>query len=135
MSLCYSIFMYKQQFFILLMSGVLLTSCSKLQYFDQALVLKEYSDERDAQSVAVARQDALFEKLLDQVRLGEIVRTVKTTSQLVKQFGEPLLKKTLDIPGGREEWLYRRQIQSVSSEKVCVITEAGGAIIEFRFKE
>ena len=80
------------------------------------------------------RSDALFEKLLASVKLGEVQDSVRTVLELENQFGSPLLKKDIQGAAGLQEWLYRYQIMS-SAAKVYVMVDSQGEIKGFRYEE
>ena len=123
------------QIFFLLTLLLVFSSCAKLQYLEQGLTLKGYSEEKDAQAGQVEAADVKFEALLDKVRAGEdLVRTYPEARAFVAVFGAPVLReRAADKASGTERWLYRYQVRYFDSPKVYLYVDAKGLIIGSEF--
>jgi len=106
---------------ILILMLLVCTGCSKIQYLDQALTLKGYSDERDAQNAYVKRHDALFEKMLVEARRPGAFRSYDGKAAFVRAFGDPVFCR----PAGElEECLYRRIVKPSESRRIYLYFNA-----------
>lgn len=101
---------------------------------DKALAIKAYSQERDILEAEVKQKDALFVQLLELVKSGRAQETIKTADTLTSRFGDPVLKNPARSNASVEEWLYRKQICSVSCAKIYVSVAAGTAVTAFRLE-
>ncbi len=127
--------MIRYEFLFVFVLGLVLSSCSKLQYIDQALAVKAYSDEQDALGRDVARHDAQFEKLLAMVRSGQAQASVRTSAGLTRQFGEPVLKAPVQAGrDGGSRWLYRYQVKH-QGPKIYVSVGPDGVVHGFGIEE
>ena len=128
-------FMRSLVIFFLLIGVAALAGCAKLQYIDEALRLKGYAAEKDAQAVDIKAKDVLFDKMLARVKSGENVTLLGTGAALIKTFGEPVLVlPAVDHPG-YEEWLYRHQIQKDHGPKIYVMVAPNGRLVEARVQD
>ena len=90
-------------------------SCAPLQNLDQALALKAYSDEKDAQESFVKKHDAQFEALLKQAASADAFKKYKHQTGLIAEFGDPILCRSEQ---GLNKCLYRRIVKPMQSPKV-----------------
>ena len=97
-----------------------------LPYLDQALLLKDMGDEKDAQDKYVLNANAGFDKLLAAVQSGDI-KKYKTREDITRAFGEPVLIKDITADGQPlKQCLYRYAIQSKAKQKVYLYFDAQG---------
>ena len=113
---------------LILMMVVACAGCAEIQYLDQALTLKGYSDERDAQDRAVKAHDARFEKLLQQSRTPEAFTSYKVKAGIRRAFGEPVICQMED---GAEKCLYRRIVKPLESPKIYFYFNAQGELLRW----
>lgn len=105
------------------------TGCSMISHLDEAMALKAYSDEKDAQEKYVQAHDAQFEELLRQLKQPEGFLRYEQRKSFVRQFGEPVLcrqEKSL------EQCLYRRIVKPMESPKVYVYFDAQGKLVRWQ---
>jgi hypothetical protein len=107
-------------FFVLLCS-----SCVKLEYMKEALVLQAYAREKDAQSAQVADQDQAFEALYQAACQGGSVENIPGKIEFEETFGRPALVLVSDQEEG-ERWLYRKATQYFGGSKIYVFFDADG---------
>lgn len=103
--------------------------CAQVQYLDQALTLKAYSDEKDAQNAYVQRQDALFEKMLGQSRASAGLGAYRHKTDLERAFGAPVFCRWA---GELEECLYRRIAKPADSPKIYLYFNARGELVRWQ---
>ncbi len=89
--------------------------CAALPHLEEALRLKEFSEEKEAQERYVAAHDARFNALLRQLQEPEPFKQFGHKQDIVKAFGPPVL---CGPDGGREKCLYRRIVKPGESPKV-----------------
>ncbi len=133
--LCYSASMLILKKIIAVSLVLSCVSCAEVQHLDEALTLQAYSQEQDSLAKDVGRRDALTKKLLELVRSGRAADEVKTTAELFRRFGEPVLIKKAIGSAAEDEWLYRYQVKYLSSPKVYVRVNSSGIIQAFRYEE
>lgn len=101
-------------------------SCAVIKNLDEALTLKEYSDERDAIQREVAEADAGVDKLLTQVRSKEDFENYNK-NKFIAEFGRPVLIKQVSRQGRMQEaWLYRYTVSRGPTPKVFVFFKPDG---------
>jgi hypothetical protein len=100
-------------------------SCAKLEHLQEALTLKDFSDEGEATAAWVREQDRRFDDLVSWVKAGKgDFSPYEKQDDFVRRFGRPVLIK--DATGnGRplRSWLYRYQTK-YSGPKVYVFFDA-----------
>ena len=115
---------------------ICLTGCVQLQmlpYLDQALVLKDFGGEKDAQHLYVKNVDAQFDRMLAAVQSGEISK-YKTEQEIVKTFGSPILARAVEIDGkSLRRCLYRYAIARKGPRKVYLYYDQSGRLKSFEF--
>jgi hypothetical protein len=113
---------------ILILMLLACTGCAEVQYLDQALTLKAYSDEKDAQKAFVQAQDARFEKMLQQARMPDVFGAYRNKAAFVREFGAPVFcRPAHDL----EECLYRRIVKPSESPKIYLYFNAQGALVRW----
>jgi hypothetical protein len=112
---------------------IILAGCSQLQflpYLDQALLLKEFGQEKEGQHRYVQAVDANFEKLVAAIGSGEITK-YKTKKAVVTAFGPPLFAKMVAVEGRElEQCLYRHAIQAKSPGRVYLYYDRSGLLVK-----
>ncbi len=94
---------------------------------DEALTLKEYSDERDAIQADVEATDARMDRLLTRVRSKASFEGYDR-NKFVEEFGQPILiKQILRHDQQQESWLYRHAVDRGMTPKVYVFFKSDGA--------
>ena len=109
--------------------------CAKVQHLDEALRLKDFAAEKDAQATLVADRDARFDKMLARVKAGEDLTHLGIGEALRRAFGEPVLVLPSTDHPGYEEWLYRHQIQKEHESKIYVMVAPNDRIILVRLQD
>ena len=104
------------------------TGCAQVQYLDQALILKAYSDEKDAQNAYVQQHDALFGKMVGQSRRPEAFNAYTRKAVFVSAFGEPVFCR---LAGDLEECLYRRIVKPAGSPKIYLYFNPQGTLVRW----
>ena len=107
------------------------TGCAQVQYLDQALTLKAYSDEKDAQNAYVAAHDARFEEILRQSRDPAAFKLYSHKEDFVRAFGEPVFCRAPRAQGDLEECLYRRIVKPLESPRVLLYFNAAGGLVRW----
>lgn len=108
--------------YLLLMFG--LSGCVIVGNLDEISTLKDYSAEKDQQHKSVKQIDDHYDDLAKAIDGGKI-NQYKNQDELVRDFGEPLLKKSWN---GGERWLYRHAIFRLSKDKVYLYFNAQGQL-------
>ncbi len=106
-------------FFLLFFTGC--TELQLLPYLDQALMLKSFGEEKEAQHKFVKNSNAKFDALLNAVNTKDM-SAYKTKEDIMRAFGEPVLKST--TADGMERWLYRHNIPLRAKKKVYLYFSA-----------
>jgi hypothetical protein len=104
------------------------TGCAEVQYLDQALTLKGYSDEKDAQKAYVQAQDARFDQMLQQARTPDTFRAYQNKAAFSAAFGDPVFCRS---SGDLEECLYRRIFKPSESPKIYLYFNAKGGLVRW----
>ncbi len=102
-----------------------------LPHLDQALVLKDFGDDKDAQHKYVASVDGKFDELLVAIKSGGISK-YKTEKDVVEKFGPPVFCTTAESEGKTvKQCLYRYAIQSKSPQRVYLFYDQNGGLVRF----
>ncbi|MBF0619581.1 MAG: hypothetical protein HQL19_05385 [Candidatus Omnitrophica bacterium] len=110
----------------------LCSGCAALSHWDEAMTLKDYADEKDAQADLVQKHDALFEQLAAMIRKHDSFERYRAKASLTAAFGDPILVKQVERDGKtREEWLYRRIVKPMESPKVYFFFNDKGVLVEW----
>jgi hypothetical protein len=113
-------------FFLILI--VACAGCAQVQYLDQALALKAYSDEKDAQTTYVKKYDARFDDMWLQFQSPDAFKRYSRKTGFVAAFGEPVFcRQTGDL----EECLYRRITKPSESPKIYLYFNAHGDLVQW----
>ena len=113
---------------MLILMVLALTGCAQVRYLDQALTLKAYSDEKDAQNAYVQQHDARFEEILRQSRDPAAFRLYSHKEDFVRAFGEPVFCRPA---GDVEECLYRRIVKPMESPRIYLYFNAAGGLVRW----
>ncbi len=113
-------------FFIVIFLAV--AGCSKLQYLDQALALKAYSDEKDSQAEYVKAHDARFDEMLQRSYELDPLSRYKTRTDIVNDFGDPIVCR---MQAGVEKCLYRRIVKPMESPRLYFYYNTDGGVIRW----
>ena len=118
----------------LLIIVIVSAGCMQLQmlpYLDQALVLQDFSNEKDGQQKFVNNTNATFDKLLAEVQNG-MIKNYKTQEDVRKAFGPPIIAKDITADGQPlKQWMYRYAIQSKAKQKVYLFFNAQGRLMHW----
>ena len=117
--------------FLILLMVVACAGCAEIQYLDQALVLKGFSDEKDAQNAYVKAHDARFDELLRQSKEPDAFKEYDHKASVVRKFGDPILCR---MEGALEKCLYRRIVKPLESPKVYLYFNAKGELVQWTDK-
>ena len=117
---------------ILLASVVALTGCVKLDYLDEALRLKAYSEEKDAQTKQVAAQDAAFDRLWRRIKSEDNVAALVTGASVRALYGAPVAVLPVSDRAGCVEWLYRYQLKYFDGPRVYFMVNAQDRVLSVR---
>ena len=100
-----------------------------IPFLDQALILKEFSVEKDAQHKFVKLTDERFDKMREAAQSGAILK-YKTAKDIVSAFGQPILIEGVTEQGViLERYLYRHAISKGENKKVYLyFNPQGGAL-------
>ncbi len=102
------------------------SSCAVVGSLDEALTLKEYSDERDAIQADVQAADARVDMLLTRVRSKASFEGYDR-NKFTEEFGRPVLIKQISRHDQQQEgWLYRHAIDRGVTPKVYVFFKPDG---------
>ena len=102
--------------------------CAEIQYLDQALTLKAYSDEKDAQNKYVEQHDARFEDMLKESQRPDAFKRYSHKAGFTQAFGDPIFCRP---SGNLEECLYRRIVKPLESPKIYVYFNAQGDLVQW----
>ena len=114
--------------FLLLVVLCVCAGCAEVQYLDQALTLKAYSDEKEAQNTYVQRHDALFEEMVQESKKPDAFKRYGHKASFVRSFGDPVVCRPA---GDLEECLYRRIVKPFDSPKIYVYFNARGDLVQW----
>jgi hypothetical protein len=118
----------KNVLWVLIIGSFLFTACScaVVGNLDEALTLKEYSDERDAIQADVQAADARVDKLLTRVRSKASFEGYDR-NKFVEEFGQPVLIKQISRHDQEQEsWLYRYAVDRGMTPKIYVFFKPDG---------
>jgi hypothetical protein len=116
---------------LLLFFAVFFTaSCAEVQYLDEALRLKEFSDEGDARDALIARRQAQFQGLVSRIARGDLLKDMATKKDVVAQLGDPVLIEP-EKKSGAERWLYRDPVKYFDTPKVYFFVDAAGRVLRW----
>lgn len=122
--------------FLVIVSCILVIfagGCAKLQHLDQLLTLKALSDEQTQMGKEIKRQDLKFEQLIAAVQDGSIDR-YKTQKSISGEFGPPIFtKKTEEVSGPVDIWIYRYSAEFFDSPKVYLYWTQSGELLRWEF--
>lgn len=105
--------------------------CAKLTHLRELLVIKSYSENKDAQERAVQDQNARFRDLLEAVRHGGLGR-YPDQAAFLQTFGPPVLREPDQVRGAEgERWLYREAVNYFDSEKVYLFFDREGRLAKW----
>jgi hypothetical protein len=113
---------------ILILILLACTGCAEVRYLDQALTLKAYSDEKDAQKAYVQVQDARFEEMLQRSRTPDVFDAYRNKTAFVRAFGEPVFCRP---SGDLEECLYRRIVKPAESPRIYLYFDARQRLVRW----
>ena len=105
------------------------SGCAAIDHFDEALALRDFSQERDEQHVFVKAHDARFEELLRQVKAMDKPGHYSQKAGFTRDFGAPVFCRP---EGALEKCLYRRIIKPLSSPRVYVYFDARGGLVRWQ---
>ena len=105
-----------------------LTSCAAVQHLNEALALKTYSDEKDAQIVDVEVQDKKFDEMVAMIKANASFAEYKSKFDFITRFGKPVLADALSLPENNleERFLYRHMTRYFDGLKVYVFFDGQG---------
>ena len=113
-------------YLILILLG--LSGCSIVSHMDELMLMKGYSNEKDAQHKLVKSINDHYDELCKAID-QKTVNDNKDEASWVKSFGEPILKK--DLSDGTQRWLYRYAIYRLAKSKVYVYFNRDGKLIKW----
>lgn len=118
------------RYVLLLWVVFLCSSCAAISHLDEALVLKEYSDDKDAQAAFVAESDRRFDELRSFIAKGDPFDEYRSRKEFIARFGEPVLVQTVILPDGAKEerLLYRYATRYFDGPKVYVFFDSSGQL-------
>lgn len=116
------------KYFAVVLMLLLFSSCAVVPHLDEALTLKEYSDDKDAQAADVVERDRKFEELVSFIKNGDSLQAWSKKADFVAKFGEPVLTKSVSLPDGQIEdrLLYRHAMKYFDGPKVYVFFDETG---------
>ena len=124
-------------FFMFILVLSFFTGCMQMQmlpYLNQALVLKDFGAEKDAQHSYIKNADAKFDRMLAEFQSGEIQK-YETEKDIIKAFGPPVLTKTVDIDGKiMKQDLYRYAIAHKGPNKIYVYYDQQGQLEKWELR-
>ena len=117
---------------IMFASLVFLSSCAELSHLDEALTLKDYSDEKDAQAVSLDAQNKKFDEMVVLIKNGDSLAAYPTKASFTGKFGAPVLDERITLPDGSEgeRYLYRHATEYFNGPKVYVIFDKQGKVLK-----
>jgi len=105
--------------------------CAKLRHLPRLLIIKGYSENKDAQAEFVKEQNANFEKISSSIEEGTIGQ-YKTWEEIQRTFGEPIFSRIQEIDGEEVEvWLYRKGKDFSPEEKAYLHFDSEGNLLEW----
>ena len=107
-----------------------MTSCAEIQHLDEALRLKEFSDDGDARDAMVTRRQAQFQELVGRIAKGDELKDIATKKDLITRLGEPVLVGQ-GSQAGEERWLYRDPVKYFDTPKVYFFVDARGRVFRW----
>jgi hypothetical protein len=102
--------------------------CAEVQHLDQALVLKAYSDEKDAQNAYVQQHDMRFEDMMREAQRPDAFKRHSSKTDIARVFGDPIFCRSAQ---GLEECLYRRIVKPMESPKIYLYFNAQGDLVRW----
>lgn len=93
------------------------SGCAKLKHLDQLLTLKAFSEEQDKLVSIVANQDKSFDLLRSSYLSGKL-GSYQSKTDILKDFGKPILIEADKKGPISEIWLYRYSTKYFSSDKI-----------------
>lgn len=111
----------------LLVVALLLSSCAVVSHMEEALVLDDYSKNRDQQALYVEDQNSKFDELLTAIHSGEVY-AVKQRGQFIQRFGDPVLVQTSGFKSNAVHRLLYRHATDYFGPKVYVFFGADGRL-------
>ncbi len=105
--------MLGMKYICLIFSLLILTSCS-----EPIRNLKALSKNIDQTQKYIDEQEEIFKKLIIDLEAKKLSAGL-TKEYILAQYGEPILKKSVEIERNRLElWLYRRPVDRANSDRV-----------------
>ena len=121
-------------FFFLFLLVTIASGCTQVKQFqnlDELLVLKDYSDEKEAQGKWIDQETKRFELILAAAKDGSI-KDFSTQRTMREHFGVPVLIEHVQEGGASvERWLYRHPIQKLASDRVYIFFNSDGNLLRF----
>jgi hypothetical protein len=117
--------------YVLLILGLFVfSSCAALPHLNEALTLKDYSDEKVAQQAAVSGRDRKFDEMVAMIKNGGSLANYKTKADFIVKFGNPVLAERVTLEDGSEgeRFLYRHATQYFDGPKVYVVFDKQGNV-------
>ena len=110
---------------------ILFLGCAKLEHLDQLLILKDFSEERDAQEKFIQAELKRFERVAQAVEDGSIAK-YETGAQIIQAFGRPMasLMITRDEKPF-QQWLYRHPIQAQAKTRVYLYLSSDSRLVHW----
>jgi hypothetical protein len=101
-----------------------------LPHMDELLMLKGYSEEKDAQIKWVEGRKQVFEQLVSVVKDGSI-KNYPSQESVVQAFGDPVLSDRIQQDNQPvTRWLYRHPIQKFATDRVYLYFNADGHLLK-----
>ena len=121
-------------FFFLFLLVTIASGCTQVKQFqnlDELLVLKDYSDEKEAQGKWIDQETKRFELILAAAKDGSI-KDFSTQMTIREHFGVPVLIEHVQEGGASvERWLYRHPIQKLAFDRVYIFFNSDGNLLRF----
>ncbi|MBF0123199.1 MAG: hypothetical protein HQL21_07350 [Candidatus Omnitrophica bacterium] len=115
---------------ILCLSVFVMASCAEVQHLDEALRLKEFSDDGDAKDAMISRYQAKFLELVKRITQGDQLKDMVTTKDLIAWLGDPVLIRS-GSNAGETRWLYRDPMKYFDTPKVYFFVDAQGRVLRW----
>jgi hypothetical protein len=115
--------------------GVLLTlggcmQAKALPHMDELLVLKAYSDEKEAQRSWVGAENQKFERLLITVK-DKSIKSYADQDAVLTEFGPPVISDHVkENDQTLTRWLYRHPIQRFATDRVYLYFSPDGHMLK-----
>ena len=101
--------MILKKILVFLFVVMLLGGCSIIGHIDQLQAMGKYSKEKDNQHKIVKNTDAMYDSLVKAIQSNKI-KNYPDKSSIRRNFGDPIITKTLEVNGEtQEQWLYRQR--------------------------